>query len=503
MAHLRTLIIENESSFPEYDALAFEGRRFTNRALAAEARRLAGALRGLGVKQGARVLIHLPNCREVWTTYLACALLNAVVIPTMSVLTATDLEFLLTDSSTRVVLTNRELAPKLISLRARYPELEHVVVIDGSLDGTIGYDDIISHAPELDGAEGREEDIAALIYTSGTTGKPKGVILTHKNFHTQALLSYGLYVAKGEDSRLNTMLMPLPLSHVYGFSVAITTLLMGNTVVLMRRFEAEAALELVREHAIRIVPAVPTMLVKLLAVPEAEKYTKSVVQWDCGGSPMPLEVIEEIQRRCGGYVTEGWGLSETTGPAANITRDIPQKAGSVGPPFQGIEVLVVDNDGREVPRKALGEFVVRGDIVMKGYWNRPEATARALAGGWLHTGDIGYQDDDRYCYIVDRKDDLIIRGGENISPREIEEVLYRHPAILEAAVVGLPDRVYGQRITAFVTLKIDARADAADLKAFCSGHLQRFKVPEHFSFLEQLPKNSVGKILKTELKRGA
>jgi long-chain acyl-CoA synthetase len=503
MAHLRSLIVENETRFPEYDALIFEGRRYTNRVLGAEARRLAGALRSLGVGGGDRVLLHLPNCREVWTTYLACCRLNAVVIPTMSVLTAADLEFLLVDSGAKVVLSNQELGHKPISVRERCPELKDVVVTGGSLQGTAGYEEIVARAPEFDGVDGRDEDLAALIYTSGTTGKPKGVMLTHKNFHAQALLSYGLYVAKGEDSGANSMLMPLPLSHVYGLSVAVTTLLMGNTVVMMRRFEPQAALELVCEHAIKIVPAVPTMLVKLLTVPNAEAYTRSVVQWDCGGSPMPLEVITEIQRRCGGYVTEGWGLSESTGPVANITRDIAQKPGSVGPPFPGIDVRVVDNDDREVPAGQLGEFVVRGDIVMKGYWNRPEATARALAGGWLHTGDIGYMDSDRYCYIVDRKDDLIIRGGENISPREIEEVLYRHPAVGEAAVVGQPDPVYGQKIAAFVTLKADAQVGAEELKAFCSGNLARFKVPEHFAFLADLPKNSVGKILKSELKRGA
>jgi long-chain acyl-CoA synthetase len=502
MAHLRSLIVENETRFPEYDALVFEGRRYTNRVLGAESRRLAGALRSLGVAEGDRVLIHLPNCREVWTTYLACCRLNAVVIPTMSVLTAADLEFLLIDSGAKVVLSNQELVHKLISVRDRCPELKHVVVTDGTLQGAAGYEEIVARAPEVDGVDGRDEDLAALIYTSGTTGKPKGVMLTHKNFHAQALLSYGLYVATGEDSRANSMLMPLPLSHVYGFSVAVTTLLMGNTVVMMRRFEPKAALELVREYVIKIVPAVPTMLVKLLTVPNAEAYTRSIVQWDCGGSPMPLEVIAEIQRRCGGYVTEGWGLSESTGPVANITRDIPQKPGSVGPPFPGIEVRVVDNDDRDVPVGQLGEFVVRGDIVMKGYWRRPEATARALSGGWLHTGDIGYMDADRYCYIVDRKDDLIIRGGENLSPREIEEVLYRHPAVGEAAVVGQPDPVYGQKVAAFVTLKADAQVSAEELRGFCASNLARFKVPEHFAFLAELPKNSVGKILKSELKKG-
>ena len=503
MAHLRSLIVENETRFPDYDALVFEGRHYTNRVLGAESRRLAGALRSLGVGEGDRVLIHLTNCREVWTTYLACCRLNAVVIPTMSVLTAADLEFLLIDSGAKVVLSNLELGHKLISVRDRCPELKHVVVTDGMLQGAAGYEEIVARAPEVDGVDGRDEDLAAFIYTSGTTGKPKGVMLTHKNFHAQALLSYGLYVAKGEDSRVNSMLMPLPLSHVYGLSVAVTTLLMGNTVVMMRRFEPKAALELVREYAIKIVPAVPTMLVKLLTVPNAEAYTRSILQWDCGGSPMPLEVIAEIQRRCGGYVTEGWGLSETTGPVANITRDIAQKPGSVGPPFPGIDVRVVDNDDREVLAGQLGEFVVRGDIVMKGYWNRPEATARALAGGWLHTGDIGYMDSDRYCYIVDRKDDLIIRGGENISPREIEEVLYRHPAVGEAAVVGQPDPVYSQKVAAFVTLKADAQVSAEELRAFCASNLARSKVPEHFAFLAELPKNSVGKILKSELKKGA
>src|SRR5258708_4967683 len=209
MAHLRSLIVENETRFPEYDALIFEGRRYTNRVLGAESRRLAGALRSLGVGEGDRVLLHLSNCREVWTTYLARCRLNGVIIPPMSVLTAADLEFLLVDSGAKVVLSNQELGHKPISVRERCPELKDVVVTGGSLQGTAGYEEIVAHAPEFDGVDGRDEDLATLIYASGTTGKPKGVMLTHKNFHAQALLSYGLYGAKGEDSGANSMLIPL------------------------------------------------------------------------------------------------------------------------------------------------------------------------------------------------------------------------------------------------------------------------------------------------------
>ncbi|HIF10882.1 MAG TPA: hypothetical protein EYQ81_14300, partial [Sneathiellales bacterium] len=276
MGHLYPLIVENERKFGEYAALNYEGRNFTNTELNSESRRLAAALSNMAIVHGDRVLIHLPNCPEVWVTYLASCRFGTVVIPTMAVLTAEELKYLLTDSGAKVVLTNLELAPKILSIRDQCTELAHILVVDGALEGTTDYRQLLAAtAEEFEGTAGDPEDLAALIYTSGTTGKPKGVMLTHKNFYTQAQISYDLYVAKGEDGRLNTMLMPLPLSHIYGLYVTVTTLLMGNTMVMMRRFEPQQALELIKENQVRIVPSVPTMLINMLAVPDAPSYCGS------------------------------------------------------------------------------------------------------------------------------------------------------------------------------------------------------------------------------------
>ena len=501
--HVLSLIRENERRFGEYAALVYEGRRFTNLELFRESRRFAAALAGAGVAPGDRVVVHVPNCPQVWVTYLACCRLGAVVVPAPSSLAAGELGFILQDSEANVVVTGSEQAEKVLGLREADPGLEHVIVADGTVAGATAYRTLLDAAHhELEGEVGTEDDLAGLIYTSGTTGPPKGVMLTHRNFWAQAVASHRIYVTPEEDARENTFLMPLSLSHIFGLYVTVASLVMGNTMVMMRRFAAEEALRLIAEHEVRIVPAVPTMLIQMLGVPDAARLARSVLQWDCGGAPLPLEVLDAVQARLGGMVCEGWGLSETTGPAANATRDLPQKKGSVGPVMRGIalEVKVVDDADREVRPRELGEFVVRGDTVMAGYWRRPDATAEAMRGGWFHTGDVGYMDEEGFAYVVDRKKDLILRGGENIAPHEVEDVLYRHPAVLEAAVVGLPDPVYGQRVVAFVVANEVATASADEVRAHCGDHLKPSKVPEEIRFLPDLPKNSAGKILKTELR---
>ena len=362
---------------------------------------------------------------------------------------------------------------------------------------------MIGAASPLEGAASvGPEDLASIVYTSGTTGKPKGVMLSQRSLCRQVCLGYGFYVGPGEDSRVATMLMPLPLCHIFGLGVALTSLLMGNLMVMMERFDASQAVTLIKSHKVRIVPAVPTMLVRFLASEGAADACRSVKQWDCGGSALPVELLDRVEREFGGLVTEGWGMSETSSAIAQNVAGVPRKRGSVGLALPGLELAVRTLDGRPCSAGEPGELLVRGETVMRGYWKRPDATANAFTrDGFLRTGDIGYLDSDGYCFIAGRKDDLIIRGGVNISPRELEEAILEHPAVGEVAVVGLPDPEFGQIAAAVVVARTNAMLDREEVLAFCRKRLARHKIPSRVVIADQLPRNPTGKVNKGELRR--
>ena len=497
---LPEIIAANRSRHGEYPAMISDGKRYANTELIAGASRFASVLRGLGVRKGDRVVVNLPNCPEIWLSYLACSSLGAVIVPTVPALTIDDLAFVVSDAQPVVLITAREKADHFKASLAGYELLKAVLAAGRDETELMS---LIDAAPPLDGAASvGPEDLAAIIYTSGTTGKPKGVMLSHRSLCRQACLNYNFYVAPGEDSRVTTLLMPLPLCHIFGLAVALTTLLMGNLMVVMERFDPAQALSLIKSHQVRVVPAVPTMMVRLLAAEGATQACASVIQWDCGGSAVPVELIDRIERELGGTVTEGWGLSETSSAVAQNILGIPRKPGSVGLALPGLELVVRTIDGHPQSPGETGELLVRGETVMRGYWQRPEATANAFtADGFLRTGDIGYVDADGYCFIVGRRDDLIIRGGVNLSPRELEEVINEHPAVSEVAVVGLPDAEWGQIAAAFVVAKRGVALDDEEILDFCRKRLARHKVPDRVAIVAELPRNSTGKVMKSELRR--
>ena len=502
-AHLVALVVGNERRFGEYVAVLFEGRAYTNRELSRQAGRLAAALRDLGIRRGDRVLVHLPNLPETWVSFLACWLMGGVVVPTLPQLAVPEVAYCAEDAEAVVAITDEAGAAKVLEVRERASSIREVVVTGGPVRGTLSFSALVGGTVRELREEPSEEDLAALVYTSGTTGRPKGVMLTHRNFWSMARSCVMLYSPPGEDPREFTALVALPLSHIFGLGEVVATMAQGNRVVLMRRFEAGGALELIREHRVRLVPAVPTMVIRMMEVEDARDSCRSVMQWDVGGAPTPVGLIDEIEERLGGTFTEGWGLTETTMLGASERVWEPTKRGSVGRPVPGMALRVVGADGRVRGPGELGEFEVRGDMVMRGYWRRPQATERAFHDGWLRTGDVGYVDEDGYAFIVDRKDDLILRGGEKVSPREVEEVLYRHPAVREAAVVGVADAVYGERVAAYVALRGEAEADVEAIRAFCAERLARFKVPDLVHVLAELPRSGVGKIRRVELRRMA
>jgi long-chain acyl-CoA synthetase len=342
-----------------------------------------------------------------------------------------------------------------------------------------------------------DDDTAVILYTSGTTGQPKGAELTHRGLRLNALATRELYRLEPGDAVLGI----LPLYHSYGQTCVLNAgLSAGATVVLQTRFDGPGAVRLIEDEAIDVIAAVPTMYRDMLDAAPSEHGFGSVRMCQTGGAGMPLALIRETERRFGCPVVEGYGLSETS-PVASINVTPPRPPGSIGLPIAGVEIGVVDAHGDEVPSGAVGELVIRGHNVMKGYWGDPQATAEAIdADGWFHTGDLGRRDADGFLFVVGRTKDVIIRGGLNVYPREVEDVLHEHPAVLEAAVVAVPDERLGEEIGAAVRLAPGARSGPEDLRDFVRGRVAPYKVPRVWWPVEDLPKGPTGKVLKREIR---
>jgi long-chain acyl-CoA synthetase len=336
-----------------------------------------------------------------------------------------------------------------------------------------------------------------ILYTSGTTGTPKGAELTHSNLRRNCQIAARLFGLGAGAITLGA----LPLFHSFGQTCAMNaTICAGGTLTLIPRFDPAKALEIIQRDRVTVFEGVPTMYGAMLHVPDRDRYDVSTLAiCASGGSAMPVELMRGFEEAFGCKVLEGYGLSETSPVASFNHPDRERKPGSIGTPVDGVEMKVVDDDGNNVPQGEPGEIVIRGHNVMKGYWNRPDATAEAVSDGWLRTGDVATVDEDGYFFIVDRKKDMIIRGGYNVYPREIEEVLYEHPAVREAAVLGVPDDELGEEVGAAVALKDGADASAAELRDFVKGQVAAYKYPRQVWFVDDLPKGPTGKILKREI----
>jgi long-chain acyl-CoA synthetase len=341
------------------------------------------------------------------------------------------------------------------------------------------------------------DDTAVILYTSGTTGTPKGAELTHANLKRNAEISRALFDL-GSDA---VTLGALPLFHSFGQTCGLNaTIAAGGTLTLIPRFDPGKALEIIQRDKVNVFEGVPTMYGAMLHHPERDKFDVSAIELcSSGGSAMPVEVLKGFEEAFGCKVLEGYGLSETSPVASFNHRDRERKPGSIGTPVEGVEMKVVDDDGNEVPQGEVGEIVIRGHNVMKGYWNRADATAETIVDGWLHTGDMAKVDEDGYFFIVDRKKDMIIRGGYNVYPREIEEVLYEHPDVREVAVVGVPHDDLGEEVGAAVALKEGAEASEDDLRSYVKEQVAAYKYPRRIWFVDELPKGPTGKILKREV----
>jgi long-chain acyl-CoA synthetase len=462
---------------------------------------VGNALKKLGVKRGDRVILQMPNSPEVLQAFQGIWKIGAVTVPINYQIGTEETAYIYQDSGANIVITTPDFIDKVKEAQAKANGVKSVIVVsEEKIEGALSFEELLKKSsPELEIVETDNDEIAALVYTSGTTGKPKGLMQTH-----YALYYTAKKVQETNSYSMNTInVAMLPLCHSYGIGVMNSTNLRthGKTVIL-RQFNVEQLFSAIDEYKVTSMAAVPTMYIYMLSYPDYAKYDLSSVQhFICGSAPLSIETWKQFKEKFGGEIAEGWGLTEAC--ANNSVNPIfgLKKVGSIGKPMIGMDMKIFDEEGREVPQGKEGEIVLRGPMVMKGYWNQPQATAEVIRNDWLHTGDIGYVDRDGYFFITDRKKDIIIKGGENISPRAIEEVLYAHPSIAEAAVIGITDNVYGEDIKAFVVLKPGQKTNSAEIIGYCQGKLKRFFMPKEVVILSAMPKSLVGKILKKELRK--
>jgi long-chain acyl-CoA synthetase len=490
-ANLARILTDSVERDPGATALRLDDAALTYAMLDEASGRVAGLLAGRGVGPGDRVGLMLPNVPHFAAAYYGILRLGAVVVPMNVLLKAREVSFYLADPAARLVFAWHDFAD---AARAGAAEAgaELVLVAPGEFEQLLA-----AAEPRAEVARRAADDTAVILYTSGTTGKPKGAELTHHNLRRNAEVARGLFGLGAGDVALGA----LPLFHSFGQTCGLNaTISGGGCLTLIPRFDPGKALEIIQRDRVGIFEGVPTMYSAMLHHPDAGAYdTSSLRVCVSGGSAMPVEVLRAFEERFGCKVLEGYGLSETSPVASFNHPDRERKPGSIGTPIEGVEMKAVDEDGAEVPAGEVGEIVIRGHNVMKGYWERPEATAEAIRDGWLSTGDMARVDEDGYFFIVDRKKDLIIRGGYNVYPREVEEVLYEHPAVREAAVVGMPDDDLGEEVGAAVALKEGREAGADELQAFVREHVAAYKYPRRIWFVDELPKGPTGKILKREI----
>ncbi|MDT7808326.1 MAG: long-chain acyl-CoA synthetase [Acidobacteriota bacterium] len=500
MKSLRELLEARATATPEKLFLFSEadGRRFTFRELDAAVNRAANLLAAHGVARGDVVSLLLPNSAEYVIAYFACFKLGALAGPVNSLLKPEEMAYVVGNSEAKLLLYNSQFAEQVAEFRDEVKTLRTCLVFDDERAATEGQ----AGEPGAWGATrlGIEDD-AIIIYTSGTTGKPKGCLLTHGNLLANAR-QITEWLGFNEDERLLTV---MPLFHMNAVSVTtMSALYAGGSTVVSPRFSASRFWRIVGEYGITSFGSVATMLSMLLAnypegVPEGLS-TETLRFAMCGSAPVPAEVLRRFEETFNCLVIEGYGLSESTCRSTFNPPDGRRRPGSCGMSI-GNEMRVVDEEDNELPDGEAGEIVMRGENVFKGYFRNPEATERAFRGGWFHTGDVGLRDAKGFFHIIDRKSDMIIRGGENIYPREIDELLYRHPAVAEAAAIGVPDELYGEEVAAFVVLKEGRAAHEDDIIAHCREHLADFKCPKRVHVVAVLPKGPTGKVLKRELTR--
>ena len=494
MTNLATNLVETAGSRPDSPAIKFHGQDLSYGQLHVMAAAVAGQLRASGVEPGDRVAIILPNVPAFPVVFFGSVLAGAIVVPMNPLLKAGEIDFFFTNSGAKVAFV----WPDFVAEATEGARNSSTRIIPcgpmGPVEGALEDGEPIAEPVERD-----DEDTAIVLYTSGTTGRPKGAELTHRNIHLNAHRS----AVEIQATTPNDVVMGcLPLFHVFGLVVGLNAaVIAGAALALIPRFDPAEAIKVIGNEKVTIFMGVPTMYAAILNHPDSDALDATSLRTCCsGGSAMPLEVMKAFEAKFGCMILEGYGLSETSPVASFNMPTMERKPGTIGVAIPGCEMKLVDLDGNDVPPgDGVGEIAIRGDNVMKGYWQNPEATAEAIPDGWFRTGDLATVDDEGYYTIVDRKKDMILRGGMNVYPREVEEVLYTHPDVLEAAVVAVPDDLLGEDVGAAVALRPGSTATLEDVQAYVKERIAAYKYPRHIWQVDELPKGPTGKILRREV----
>jgi long-chain acyl-CoA synthetase len=503
--NLVALADENMERFGEYPCLIFEDAAFTNRQMLHDANALSNGMTNLGISAGDKVMVMLPNCPEVLVSYQGILRCGAVIIPVISMVTEQELKHILLDCEAVAIITGHDIFEKYEPMLKSIVTLKRMIILDDRgenqalPEGTDAYRSLLGdqvQSPAL--PDIREEDLAVILYTAGTTSSPKGVILTHKNLYSNAINAAIAHGTKSTDITL----VALPLSHSFGITTMNKAYKYGNLHVLMRKFQAGEAFRLIEKYKVTDMPGVPAMFAMMLNSREAAG--RDLSSWKTclsAGAPFPLAGMEAFQKKFHCKVFEAYGLSEASPAVSTNYHDRPTKPGSIGQPMPEVEVRIVDDHDLNVPAGTVGELLVKGPNVSSGYYKLPAETAKTFKNGWLHTGDMASMDEDGYLYLVERKKDLIIRGGFNIYPRDIEEILYQHPAVQDAAAIGVPDPVMGEEVKCYLVLKDGAAVAPEEILFYCQDKMSEHKRPKYIEVVKAIPRNPMGKILRKELRK--
>ena len=505
-------LLISSSICPDRESIIFEGNRWSFSDLADRSNRLANALAGMGVGQGDKVGMLQVNCNECIEVYFATAKLGATYVPLNFRARAEELEFMINFSEASALFLGQRYVKMINSMREQIPGMKNLVSVEGPAEGMLDYESVIAGAdPEEVFTDIDDNDTSILMFTAGTTGQPKGVMLTHDNLATYVLNN----VSPADPDIEEKNILTVPLYHIAGMQAVLAAVYGGRTLVVQRQFDPSDWMTLVETESVTRAMMVPTMLKQLMEHEEfPDRNLSSLQVITYGAAPMPVEVITKaIEVFPGTRFINAFGQTES---ASTITMLTPEdhviegspgeraiklkRLGSIGRALGDTEVKIFDEGGSEQPVDEVGEIVARGPRVMKGYWKAEEATNSTIRNGWLYTGDIGYMDEAGYIFLSGRAKDIIIRAGENISPEQVEATLHSHPAIDEAAVIGVPDPQWGETVRAIVALKDGAQASEADIIEHCRGQLASFKKPESVIFVDSLPRNPLGKVLKRVLR---
>jgi acyl-CoA synthetase (AMP-forming)/AMP-acid ligase II len=494
----------NVEKFPNKEAIIFGERRLTYKQLGERVDGLAQGLQRLGLKGGDTVAILLLNCSEYFEITFAVNKLGGAWLPLNYRLAGPEVTYILNHSEARMLISEKEFEPLIQGIRKDIPGVQKFIGVGKEVPaGWESYDGLVeaNKGAKVPHALVELDDLHRLMYTSGTTAHPKGVMITYGNLYWKNIGHIVMFDIKPGDKTL----IVGPLYHVGGMDLTATgTLNVGGSVLILRRFDTIPVLQTIQKERPTNAWFAPTMINTLFQEPTFDQYDVSSIRFIIdGGEKMPLPLITKVKEKFpNAWFADAYGLTETVSGDTFLSRDkMVEKIGSVGKPVIQLRVRIVDDDGRDVRPNTLGEIVLRGPKVFKGYWKNPQATAEVLKNGWFHTGDIGTLDEEGYLYIVDRKKDIIISGGENVASLEVERVIYELPQVLETAVVGIPHPKWQEIPKAFVVLKKGEKLTAEEITAHCSKKLAKFKVPKEVEFIDILPRNPSGKILKRELRQ--